>query len=68
MPYDGFGARINAHYPIPTYYPGTLEQPAEITVYCACGQYEYFSQASIGGGCDTDWHDDYEKHLQEVDA
>ena len=44
------------HYPIVPplgYSPGTLESPEEITVYCACGEWEYFSQASAGGGCDT---------------
>ena len=27
MPYDGFGARINDHYPIPHHYPGTRNHP-----------------------------------------
>ena len=35
MPYDGFGARISDHYPIPHHYPGTQESPEEITVICS---------------------------------
>ena len=26
-PYDGFGARINDHYPIPHHYPVTVSSP-----------------------------------------
>ena len=68
MPYDGFGARINDHYPlIPDngYFPGTLEEPEEITVVCSCGEWEFFSQASAGGACDTAWGPDFEAHLNE---
>ena len=48
MPYDGFGARINDHYPIPHHYPGTQESPEEITVICSCGEWEFESIASAG--------------------
>lgn len=56
------------HYPIIPrhgYFPGSLEQPEEITVYCACGEWEFFSQASAGGGCDTAWGPDFEAHVNE---
>lgn len=66
-PYDGFGARIHDHYPIPTYYPGSMEQPEELTVYCSCGDWSYESIASAGGPCDTWWQDEYATHLEEVD-
>ncbi len=66
MPYDGFGARINDHYPIPHHYPGTQESPEEITVICSCGEWEFFSQASAGGG-GQEWGADFEAHLNEED-
>ena len=56
------------HYPIIPrhgHFPGSLEQPEEITVYCACGEWEFFSQASAGGGCDTDFLPDFEAHVAE---
>ena len=64
MPYDGFGARINDHYPIPHHYPGTQESPEEITVICSCGEWEFFSQASAGGGV-QEWGPDLEAHERE---
>ena len=57
--------RPTQHYPIPHHYPGTLEQPEEITVYCTCGEWEFFSQASAGGGCDTGFLPDFEAHVAE---
>ena len=65
MPYDGFGARINDHYPIRHYYPGTQESPEEITVACSCGEWEFESIASAGGACDTAWGPDFEAHERE---
>lgn len=59
--------RPNPHHPIPSYYPGTLESPEELTVYCACGEWEFFSQASAGGMCDTDWGPDFEAHANDSD-
>ena len=59
--------RPSQHYPIPHHYPGTLEQPEEITVYCSCGEWEFFSQASAGGPCDTAWGPDFEAHANEED-
>ena len=53
------------HYPIPHHYPGTQESPEEITVECSCGEWEFFSQASAGGGCDTAWRADFEAHASE---
>ena len=67
MPYGGFGARINDHYPIPHHYPGTQESPEEITVICSCGEWEFFSQASAGGACDTAWGPDFEAHANDMD-
>ena len=67
-PYDGFGAYIPAHYPHVKHYPGNLESPAEITVTCSCEQWEYFSQASAGGGCDTNYHDAYEEHVKAMEG
>ena len=67
MPYDGFGARISDHYPIPHHYPGTLESPEEITVVCSCGEWEFESIASAGGACDTAWGPDFETHINEED-
>ena len=49
------------------YFPGTLEEPEEITVYCSCGEWEFFSQASAGGSCDTAWGPDFEAHATEED-
>lgn len=46
---------------------GSLEQPEEITVYCTCGEWEFFSQASAGGGCDTNFLPDFEAHVSEED-
>lgn len=56
------------HYPIPHYYPGTLEQPEEITVYCACDDWSYESIASAGGPCDTWWQDEYATHLEDTET
>ena len=67
MPYDGFGARINDHYPIPHHYPGTQESPEEITVICSCGEWEFESIASAGGPCDTAWGPDFEAHQNDMD-
>ena len=64
MPYDGFGARISDHYPIPHHYPGTQESPEEITVICSCGEWEFFSQASAGGGV-QEWGPGFEAHERE---
>ena len=58
--------RRSQHYPIPHHYPGTLEQPEELTVYCSCGEWEFFSQASAGGGCDTDFLPDFEAHVNDT--
>ena len=44
---------------------GSLEQPEEITVYCTCGEWEFFSQAGAGGGCDTGFLPDFEAHVSE---
>ena len=57
----------DSHYPIPHHYPGTLEQPEEITVVCSCGEWEFESIASAGGACDTAWGPDFEAHLNEED-
>lgn len=67
MPFDGFGAPINDHYPIVSRYPGTLESPEEITVTCSCEQWSYESIASAGGGCDTDYMPWFEEHLEETE-
>ena len=56
------------HYPIIPrhgYFPGSLEQPEEITVYCACGEWEFESIAGAGGPCDTAWQPDFEAHIAE---
>ena len=58
--------RRSQHYPIPTRYPGTLEQPEELTVTCSCGEWEFFSQASAGGPCDTDYWPDFEAHQNDM--
>lgn len=61
--------RPNQHEPyIPKhgYFAGSLEQPAEITVLCTCGEWEFSSQASAGGPCDTDWGPDFEAHINDV--
>ena len=57
--------RPTQHYPIPHHYPGTHEQPEEMVVQCTCGEWEFFSQASAGGGCDTDFLPDFEAHVAE---
>lgn len=49
------------------YFPGSLEQPEEITVYCSCGEWEFESIASAGGPCDTAWQADFEAHALEED-
>ena len=58
--------RPTQHYPIPHHYPGTHEQPEEMVVQCACGECEFFSQASAGGGCDTDFLPDFEAHVNDT--
>ena len=70
MPYDGFGARINDHYPIIPkggYFAGSHEEPESISVYCSCGEWEFESIASAGGACDTAWGPDFEAHINEED-
>ena len=57
--------RPNQHAPIPHYYPGTLESPEELTVYCTCGEWEFESIASAGGPCDTAWQADFAAHANE---
>lgn len=52
-------------FPRNHYSPGTREEPGEFTVYCSCDGWEFFSQASAGGGCDTDWGPDFEAHQTE---
>ena len=64
MPYDGFGARINDHYPIPHHYPRTETEPAELTIECSCGEWEFFTQESAGGGLEA-WGADFAAHLNE---
>ena len=58
--------RPRRHYPIPYHYPGSYEQPEEMVVHCACGEWEFFSQASAGGDCNTDWAPDFEAHEQDM--
>ena len=56
--------RPRRHYPIPYHYPGTATEPATIEVECACGEWEFFSQANINGGPDA-WGPDFEAHERE---
>lgn len=67
-PYDGFGARLTdpAHVPYVQHFKGTQESPAEIEVRCSCGEWDYFSQASAGGGCNTDWEGSWGSHLESA--
>lgn len=52
------------HDPIVEAYPRTLEQPAELTVTCTCGGWEFFTQESAGGGLEA-WGDDWDDHVAE---
>ena len=52
------------HYPIPYPYPRTETSPAELTVICSCGEWEFFTQESAGGGLEA-WGADFEAHAQE---
>ena len=58
--------RPTQHYPLDIQsWPRTLEQPAEFYIRCACGDWEFSSQESAGGPCDTAWQADFEAHLNE---
>ena len=65
MPERKAAMRPTQHYPIPHHYPGTLESPEELTVYCSCGEWEFESIASAGGPCNTAWQPDFEAHIAE---
>ena len=58
--------RPTQHYPLDIQsWPRTLEQPAEFDIRCACGDWEFSSQESAGGPCDTAWQPDFEAHIAE---
>ena len=66
MPERKAAMRRSQHYPIPHHYPGTHEQPEEMVVQCACGEWEFSSIASAGGDCNTNWAPDFEAHEQDM--
>ena len=65
--YDGHGAPITEtiHEPYAQYWPRTETTPAEVFVQCVCGDYEFTSQESAGGGVES-WGDDYQSHVDEA--
>lgn len=65
--YDSCGAPITEtiHEPMVEHYPRTQEQPAELTVTCVCGDWDWFSQEGAGGGLES-WGDAFEAHTDEA--
>ena len=41
-------------------------EPAELTIECSCGEWEFFTQESVSGGLEA-WGADFEAHLNEED-
>lgn len=68
--YDAFGAPITStvHEPmVESYGRGySPPTPAELTVTCTCGEWEFFSQESAGGGLEA-WGDDFQTHVERAE-
>lgn len=53
------------HYPIPSHYPRTETSPAETTITCACGDFEWWEDETFHPA--TTYAEAWEEHVRETE-